>query len=303
MTRARRRAVLGLAALLGATAASIACGNAYRAADDPGDGGSPDATASEDAAPAKASANDGGARPDAASSFDAAGLSRCEVALRGDSAPEDFFCTDFDDAVIGPDGVPSGWRSITNSPDGSIGLVDEAGVDASRALDVVGVLGNGNFGNTLVDVALSQTQEANTFLHYQLDFDFRLVASDLNSADLGLLVFTPASPSEQHGIGMYGSNPTTFARKDSSAFPMKVFPDSPPAQWHHARVALDRGPSDSDYVRTTTIDGMDVDGEPNGHPIAAGAPTELWLGVFAAGIVSGSGHAQFDNVVLRRRMK
>jgi hypothetical protein len=299
----RRRAVVGLAALLGATAVSTACGSAYRAADEPSDGGA-DAPAFDDAASGEASSIDGAPAVDGAAAFDAASLSRCEMALRGDSSADDFFCTDFDDAVLGADGVPAGWSNVVNaSADGKLGFVDDAGVDGSRVLDVVAATGAGNNGNTRLNLVLSQTKEANTFRRYQVDFDFRLLASTLSTADLALLVFTPAAPAEQNGIAMYGTNPTSFARKDSATFPTKQLPDSPPAQWHHGRVTLERGPSDSDYVRTTTIDGMDVDGEPNAHAISAGAPTELWIGVFAAGPGDGSAHAQFDNVVLRRRMQ
>jgi hypothetical protein len=298
----RRRIGLGAIALLGATAVSTACGSPYRAADGPVEDGGADAPSNDEAASDEAASRDGAPGNDGGAALDAAGLTRCEMELRGDSSAEDFFCTDFEDTVLGANGVPEGWSELENaSVDGRLGFIDDAGVDGSRALDVVAANGAGNNGNTFLTLVLSQTKEANTFLHYQMDFDFRLLASDVSSANLGLLVFTPASSTQQHGIAMYGSNPASFARKDSPTFPTKLLPDSPPAQWHHAHVTLDRGPADTDYFRAITIDGMDVDGDPSGHAINAGAPTALWLGLFATGAGLGSAHAQFDNVVLRRR--
>ena len=299
---ARHRRALGSLAGLAGVAICAACGSAYSQADNPTGGAEagPAESSDNDATLSEAAATDALATDADGGSLDAAALSRCE-ALRGDSAAADFFCTDFDDAAVGPDGVPTGWTSVVNANNaGTIALLDDAGMDASRALDITVSAGAVLQQDTRLRVVLAPLNEANTYLHYQLDFDLRVVTMSGTYVELGALAFVAGSTST-NGIADYDVGGGSFALSHETNGGTPVRRVANDTAWHHAHVVLDLDSLGS-YKRALSIDGLDVTEDLSEHPIPAAAGTELWIGVFGGNFGAGIVHAQFDNVVLRRRL-
>jgi predicted small secreted protein len=229
-------------------------------------------------------------------------LSFCE-ARRGASAPGDFFCTDFDtESFPGNGTAPTPWLSLTNSLDaGTFAFVPDAGDGGSRVLDVMGVSTAAGGAHTLLKAAFSPTNPANTYQGYALEFEFRVLASNLDYDAFGLLVFKPNTQAGENGIAGYGpGTPHLLSHQGTGASPVKKVPNSIPTDWHLAKITLTRVDAGPAYTRTIKIDNTDVDDSTGIHTIDVGAPTELWMGIFNADNTPGTAHAQFDNVVLRR---
>jgi hypothetical protein len=233
---------------------------------------------------------------------DAGARSFCQVA-QGSIPAQDVFCTDFEEPSS--TGVPptTPWTlSINNFDAGKLALLDDAGVDASRGLDVSGTSNGAAGAHTLVKYIFGTGGAANSYLHYDFSFDFRLFNSNLNYEALGLLVFAPNTSSGENGISGYGpGDPHELSHQGGVPLVKFVKSYAGTSIWRHAMVILERAAAATAYTRTISIDGMDVDDDLGTHTIAAGAPTEVWLGVFNADKTAGMAHVQFDNVVVRRR--
>lgn len=222
----------------------------------------------------------------------------CKNAKDG-SADNDFFCTDFEgESFPGNNQPPTGWNDLVNLRDaGNFSFVQANG---SLALDVRSS-SDGSFGaHTLLRKLLSGApNDAHQYLHYQLEYDFSVLASSLQYAGLGFLTFvTSDTAAKEHGIATYGPSAVILSHQGGSSITKKL-PD--PGGWHHAEITLDRATADLSYMRTITIDGLDVDDAPSGIVVASGDPTEIWLGIFYGASASGQAHVQFDNIVFRRK--
>jgi hypothetical protein len=262
-----------------------------------GEGGSADGSADGSANADGSPASDGMAGADA----DAGLVTWCR-SMQDGSADNDFFCTDFENAVF-PDGggPPAGWNTADNDRDaGALRFVD---VDASRVLDVTSSSNGTSGAQTRLFKALSTTN-SHAYLHYQLDYDFCVLQANMQYAAVGLLMFAnTSSSSKEHGIAAYGPGPPVYLSQQggTGALTKKVPNDG---DWHHATITLDRMAADTTYTRAITIDGIsgiNVDGDTNGHTIDALDPTNISVGVFNSASAAGTAHVQIDNIVFRRK--
>jgi hypothetical protein len=233
---------------------------------------------------------------------DGAVSSFCE-SRRDGSAEMDFFCSDFEEAALEVTGAPSGWTALLNTVDGgTLRLLRDGGMDGSTALELESDTTSTASRQTRITKKLlkAPTKEANEYLAYELDFDFRVVSSVLQYDAFGLLVFGNQVASREHGIAGYGpGTPHVLSHQAPiTAGTPRLDND---AKWHHASVRLSHAAPATPFDRTLQIDGNDFDDNPSGHTMDAGAPTELWFGVFNTSNNAGRAHVQFDNVVFRRR--
>ena len=291
-----RRSHRVMAALAIASVASVALGacnlltgldadysaNAHDGAVAPvGEGGGGDGPGS-DGQGGDGSTTDGMVKADAG---DGGGVvSYCE-GRRGASDPADFFCTDFDtESFPGNGTAPTPWLSLTNNLDaGTFAFVPDAGDGGSRVLDVTGVSTAASGAHTFLKAALSAPKAANTYQGYALEFEFRVLVSNLDYDALGLLVFKPNTQVGENGIAGYGpGTPHLLSHQGTGASPVKKVPNSIPTDWHLAKITLTRVDAGPTYMRTIKIDSTDVDDSTGAHTIDIGAPTELWIGVFNA---------------------
>jgi hypothetical protein len=245
------------------------------------------------------------AQADGSSGLDAsdgAVSSFCE-SRRDGSADVDFFCSDFEGVSLEVTGAPSGWTGLLNTVDGgALRLLQDGGMDGSTALEIESDTTSTASRQTRVTKKLlkAPTKEASEYLAYELDFDFRVVSSALQYDAFGLLVFGNQVASREHGIAGYGpGTPHVLSHQAPiTAGTPKLDND---AKWHHASVRLSHAAPATPFDRKLEIDGNDFDDTPTGHTMDAGAPTELWFGVFNTSNNAGRAHVQFDNVVFRRR--
>jgi predicted small secreted protein len=242
----------------------------------------------------EASTNDGMVKPDA----DAGVTGYCR-SLQDGAADADFFCTDFEnESFPGNNQPPTGWTALDNLRDAGVFSLVQA--NGSVALDVTSSSDGSSGAHTrLKRVMAAGPTDAHQFLHYQLEYDFCVLASTLQYAGLGFLAFADTdTASKEHGIATYGPSAVVLSHQGGSAVSSKL---SDTGVWHHAKVTLDRAAVDATYRRTITIDATNnVDDAPSGLVVASGDPTEIWLGIFLAATASGSAHLQFDNVVFWR---
>lgn len=246
---------------------------------------------------------DGGAQTDSPSGLDAADgrASFCE-SRRDGSAEIDFFCSDFEGAILEGNGVPTGWSGMFNNVDGGVvRLVLDGGMDGSTALELVSETTSTASRQTRVQKRLlkAPAKEPNQYLGYELDFDFRVVSSVLPYEALGMLVFPDPGDTKEHGIAGYGPQTPHIISHQTPLMPATPRLDND-ANWHHARVTLTHAAPSTPFNRTIEIDGNSFEDTPTGHTIDAGAPTEVWFGIFNTANNAGRAHAQFDNVVVRR---
>jgi hypothetical protein len=229
-----------------------------------------------------------------------AGLSVWCQSKRNGVAIDDFFCTDFEDAVLdGGDTAPSGWTSINNDRDaGVLSFVD---IDASRALDVKGTatMSAGVHTRLLKIMNATTGKDASQYAHYELQYDFRVFDATVSYAALGVLVFWPYSvQAKEHGIAVFGGSPATLTQQGGPTALAKTMLND--GAWHHATITLDRRP-DLGFARTILIDAKSVDGDTAEHTLDAGDPTDVSIGIFNGGGGVGTAHVQFDNVVFFRK--
>jgi len=307
LRRSHRTARIG-AALAIASAALVACNlltgldadyssSAHDGATSPvGEGGSADAPAPDSQVGDGAMTTDGMVKPDPD-----AGLSAWCLTQRNGVAVEDFFCTDFEGALLPKDGNPPlGWTGLSN--DGDAGTLSFVDIDASRALDVKGTAtGSAGAHTRLLKIMDTTGKTAPQYAHYELQYDFRVVDATVSYAAVGLLVFAPYSQQlKEHGIAVYGGAPATLSQQGGpTALAKSVLNDG---GWHRATITLDRtGGADTPYTRTILIDAKSVDGDTSAHTLDAGDPTDVSIGIFNGGPMAGSAHIQFDNVVFFRK--
>ena len=252
---------------------------------------------------------DGPAKPDGpatdgsqddGSSTDSSTPRFCD-ALDGGPNTEDYFCTDFEDAVFEANGIATGWTAVKNTlPDGgaTLKLLPEAGnLGLSRGLEVESYSASVTTGRqTRLDKTLPTNKPADQYLAYEIDFDFRVLKSELDYTAISLLVFM----SKEHGLAAYESGPEQVLSREAPAapLPMRITNDF---AWHHLKLRLTHDTAGTPFAREIKIDNVVVDNAPTGHIIAAGATTELRLGIHNTGNKEGRALAQFDNVVFRRR--
>jgi hypothetical protein len=265
-----------------------------------GEGGEGGVDGGGDAQAADAQAD---TRPnDDANEGDAAPSDFC-AAQQGDSGVNDFFCADFEGIALEGEGFPAGWTGLQNNVDGgTLRLSADAGMDGSTALEVESNTTSTASRQTRAVKKLIRSigKEADQYMAYELDFDFRVETSVLSYEALGLLVFGNQVPTREHGIAGYGpGQPHVLSRQAPIVGGTPRIDND--AKWHHARVRLTHAAPSMPFERTIVIDGNNLDDKPTGHTMDAGAPTELWFGVFNTSNSAGRAHAQFDNVVFRRR--
>lgn len=284
LERRRRHAVLGVALALGSagTVAVVACSSS----DTPNDVPPPfDAVASD-------------------ASRDSPNGDAADAAL-GD-APRGPFCTVIDaSSLVLCDDFESasaplfGFDQSTLVADGgsSLSVSDEGGTtNPTRVLDVTLTQKADAGQSAFLTKNLPDTGAPDSFLHYEVELDFRVVGTaSLAYVALGSLQF-PGGGIKEHGFAVYDGNvfgrlvPKDFAVKDDKSL------------WHHARIVLDRpkGSTPSSFTSTIAIDGTLVDNVGGVDPGATGG-SKVRVGAFATSpTAAGSLRAQFDNVVIRR---
>jgi hypothetical protein len=109
-------------------------------------------------------------------------------------------------------------------------------------------------------------------------------------------VFANQVAKREHGIAGYSSG-AEHLLSHQAPIGLTVLNDR---AWHHVRVTLTRVATNS-FNRTIYLDSVPLDAASSGHSMDAGAPTEVWMGIFNTSATAGSTHAQFDNVVFQRR--
>ncbi|MDB5218012.1 MAG: hypothetical protein JWO86_5939, partial [Myxococcaceae bacterium] len=261
-----------------------------------GEGGGPDSPGSDGGM--EGAANDGMVKPDGDAGF----TTWCQAKQNG-VADGDFLCTDFETESF-PDGgsAPTPWFSLTNNLDaGAFSFVPDAGDGGSRVLDVVGVSTAAGGAHSFLKAALAFTPTpANKYQQYVFEFEFRVLASNLDYEALGLLVFKPNDATGENGIAGYGPGTPHYLSHQGGTPLLTKIPNNAPLAWHLGQVTLTRVDGGPTYTRTIKIDDIPVDDTVGTHTIDVGAPTELGMGIFNADNTPGTAHAQFDNVVLRR---
>ncbi len=179
----------------------------------------------------------------------------------------------------------------------------------------IGVSNDAGTGNTtrVLDVSLTQKADAgqsafltknlpdagapDSFLHYEVELDFRIVGTaSLAYVALGGLQF-PGGAIKEHGFAVYDG--TVFGRLVPKDFAVK----DDKSLWHHARIVLDRpaGSTVSSFTTSITVDGTAVDNVGGVDPGATGGSKVRIGGFDTSPTAAGSMHAQYDNVVIRRR--
>jgi hypothetical protein len=217
----------------------------------------------------------------------------CDTA---DAGPKGY-CDDFEKS---PPALPFGWSDSERDVDAGIAVVADAGMDHSHGLTIV-LAQTSTSNNTAWLVKKVGIQAADTFVKYELAFDFNVVAIDgIYSADLAMLTFpSSAQPEREFGIAQYGTG-TAISRlstQGSMGAPV-VF-----GKWMHADVVLERTPPATTFTKTIIVS---TDGSPvtvdTGTGISAGSSqdTEIRVGIFSTAAGAGSISMQFDNVLLRR---
>ena len=200
----------------------------------------------------------------------------------------------------GVDTPPGDWTSVTNNLDaGTFMFVSDAGDGGSRVLEVDGVTASAPAHSYLRFAFPQGGKEANSYQQYTLDFDFRVLQSNLDYDAFGLLIFKPNTASGENGIAGYGPALHILSHQGTGTAVMKSVSNQP-VKWHAAHVTMTRIGAGPTYNRTIAIDSTEVDESVGPHTIDVGSPTELWIGVFNADSNAGTSKAQFDNVVLRR---
>jgi hypothetical protein len=152
------------------------------------------------------------------------------------------------------------------------------------------------------NIYLHKTLPANkaitAYLEYDVDFDFKLIASAGNDyVAMGVLNFTNALP-EDHGVAAYPAD-DVIGRLNP-----KTIGASPAAgTWHHVHIVLSHAAAGSTFARTITVAGPTLVTVDNGTSISSvGATlTELRIGIFYTAGAAGEIHAVFDNIVARRK--
>lgn len=240
------------------------------------------------------STGEGGGKEDAATDGTVGsdgGPARFCDGLQGDSGPEDFFCSDFDDVSVGT------WDSITPNPamyGATFQPLLDAGLDGSAGLDVDSMIDSGT-RNLTVRKRFDAVKPANAYDSYHVDLEVRVLSGTIDYGALALLVFAEfAPPLREHGVALYGPGSPELSSEAPKGTAVAISP-----QWRHVRVRLDRNAAGT-FDRKITIGAVTVD-TARPHTIDAGAPTELRVGLFNTGTAGGHVHVQFDNVVFRRR--
>lgn len=193
-----------------------------------------------------------------------------------------------------------GFDLSTLLPDGgsSIGVSDEGGAgNTTRVLDVTLTQKADAGQSAFLTKNLPDAGAPDSFLHYEVELDFRVVGTaSLAYVALGSLQF-PGGAIKEHGFAVYDGN--VFARLVPKDFAVK----DDKSLWHHAIIVLDRpaGSAASAFTTTITIDGTTVDNVGGVGPGATGG-SKVRIGAFSTSPTQpGSMHAQYDNVVIRRR--
>jgi hypothetical protein len=227
-------------------------------------------------------------------------LSFCEKA-KGDSQPDDFFCTDFENGLSFAGGS-DGWTDMNNQNDaGKLAVVTDAGMDASRALEVIGNSTTTASADTRIRRTLLAMDQPYAYRSYDVAFDVLLADSTNEYEALGLLMFAQSDVmAREHGIAGYGPSPHFLSRQATGVVPSGTERIPNTIGWAHAHITLDHDSPTAAFKRTITIGGVKAD-DTTGHVIDAGAPTDFRLGVFYTPAKTGTAHVYFDNVVMRRR--
>jgi len=179
----------------------------------------------------------------------------------------------------------------------TIALSDDGGEgNATRVLDVSLTQKADAGQSAFVTKNLPDSGAPSSFLHYEVELDFRVVGTaSLAYVALAELQF-PGGTIKEHGLGVYDGNvfgrlvPKDFAVKDDKSL------------WHHARIVLDRpaGSTASSFKTSITVDGTAIDNVSGVDPGTTGGSKVRIGGFNTAPTAAGSMHAQYDNVVIRR---
>jgi hypothetical protein len=226
------------------------------------------------------------------------------ASLDAGSVATDFFCDDFENSEIDSDGGLAGeWTGVVNlvgAGTGTVKTMADAGRGGSRGLDVVSNTTVGR--SSRVYKSMTHPKESDQFLEYDLQFDVRVESSTLSYVAFGLVVFEPFMKVKEHGIAGYGpAAGYKLARQAIVGDPAPTLTYPNEAKWVHVHVRLNHAAAGTPFTRSITIADVPVDDAPNGgHTPTAGLAPELWIGIFNSNN-AGLAHAQFDNVVFRRR--
>lgn len=211
------------------------------------------------------------------------------------------FCADFEAKTVATSGFEATTATVPGASVGALGVSKEGGVTHTSSIVEIGLQQTGDSGAEAGSAAyLSKAltgNAPNSYLHYEVEMDFRVVgAVSLSYVALSVLRF-PSGAIKKHGFAVYDGNvfgkivPKDLAVKDDKSL------------WHHAKIQLDRaaGSSTASFAVTIDIDGTLVDNIGGADPGATGTPS-VDLGAFdVAPNAGGAIRAQFDNVVVRRR--
>ncbi len=193
-----------------------------------------------------------------------------------------------------------GFELASLTPDGgsAIGVSDEGGTgNTTRVLDVWLTQKADAGQSAFLTKNLPDSGAADSFLHYEIELDFRVVGTaSLAYVALGSLQF-PGGAIKEHGFAVYDGNvfgrlvPKDFAVKDDKSL------------WHHARIVLDRpaGSTVSSFTTSISVDGTAVDNVGGVDPGTTGGSKVRIGGFNTSPTLAGSMRAQYDNVVIRRR--
>lgn len=211
------------------------------------------------------------------------------------------FCADFEGKTVATSGFDESSVVEPGVGVAAIEVSKEGGVTHTSSIVEIGLQQIGDSGAEAGSAAsLSKSLSGNapnSYLHYEVEMDFRIVgAASLSYVALSVLRF-PTGAIKKHGFAVYDGNvfgkivPKDLAVKDDKYL------------WHHAKIRLDRpaGSSTASFAVTIDVDGTLVDNIGGADPGATGTPS-LDLGAFdIAPSAGGAIRAQFDNVVVRRR--
>jgi len=205
------------------------------------------------------------------------------------------FCNDFED---GPTAATTAtWTGIQNTLAATIKVVDNAGLnESSRGLDVDSASASTASRNIFLHKTLPGAKPIGDYLRYDVEFDFKLLASADAYVAVGVINFTGAAQ-EDHGVAAYPTDDVIgrLTPKTTGVSPAKN-------KWHHVHIVLSHATAGALFSRTITVD-SDAGVVDNTASVttASATLTELRMGIFYTGGAAGQIHVMFDNIVARRK--
>ena len=244
------------------------------------------------------STTDGMVTPDGG---DGSVLSFCKAA-QGDTPDEDFFCTDFENDVIGATG-PVGWSAFVNNvgDGGTIALVPGAGVGASHALDIVSDTPDTSIYRQLrIEKQFAHVSAPDQFKSFEVQLHFRLVSSVVDYDALALLVFGGATTKE-NGIAGYKAGVSHQISHEGPLNGATVMIND--GLWHSAAMLLEHTDAGTPFFRTLSFDdgGTPIETRTPNHTFDPTGSPVFAVGTFNTLNSAGLSHVQFDNIIVRRR--